>query len=68
VPGAVVLFSGFGMGMLVVNIYNRSHNLAVGYAMLSVLLALVGMLSISTGPILHSVRCLLIYLSNMNKK
>jgi glycosyltransferase involved in cell wall biosynthesis len=60
VPGMVVLLSGFGMGMLVVNIYNRMQQLAVGYAMLSVLLTLVGMLSLSTGIILHSVRGLLI--------
>jgi DNA-binding response OmpR family regulator len=60
VPGVILLLLGFGMGVIVVNIYQRTDELAVGYAMISVLLTLVGMLSLSTGIILHSVRGLLI--------
>jgi hypothetical protein len=37
VPRVVVLFYGFGRGMLVIDIYNRTRNLAVGYAMIGVL-------------------------------
>jgi hypothetical protein len=38
------------------------------YAMISLLLTLVGLLSLSTGIVLHSVRGLLIDFTNMNKK
>lgn len=59
-PGVLMLAAGVLWGLLVVNIYSRSQQLAVGYAMISVLLTIVGMLSLSTGVILHSVRGLLL--------
>jgi glycosyltransferase involved in cell wall biosynthesis len=58
-PGLLLLLSGLGLGVSVVDIYRRVEQLAAGYAMLSVLLTIVGMLSLSTGIILHSVRGLL---------
>jgi hypothetical protein len=53
------MVAGLGLGLIVVNIYSHVKELAVGYAILSVLLTIIGMLGISTGVILHSVRGLL---------
>ena len=64
VPGFIALLVGIGWGFLVVNIYSRIQTLAVGYAMLSVLLTIIGMLMLSTGIILHSIRGLLLDLLN----
>ena len=57
--GFVILTGGLGMGIIVVDIYARTKELAAGYAMISVVLSIVGMLGITTGVILHSVRGLL---------
>ena len=59
VPGAIIIFAGFSLGFLVIDIYRRLTTLAVGYAMISVLLTVTGMVLFSTGIILHSVRGLL---------
>ena len=58
-PGGIILLAGFGMGFWVIEIYRQSTQLAVGYAMISVLLSVIGMVLFSTGIILHSVRGLL---------
>lgn len=57
--GLVIMLLGLGLGIYVVDIYYRVKDLAVGYAILSVLLTIVGMLGVTTGVILHSVRGLL---------
>ncbi len=67
-PGLFILFLGLGWGFWVVDIYRRTETLAVGYAMISVLLTLIGMLGFSTGIILHSVRGLLIELINKRRE
>ena len=59
VPGAFVLLVGLFWGALVVEIYSRARTLAVGYALISVMLSIIGMFSLFTGIILHSVRALL---------
>ncbi len=59
-PGLVCLLAGMGWGLWVVEIYRRSQTLAVGYALISVLLGLGGALGLFCGIILHSVRGLLI--------
>jgi glycosyltransferase involved in cell wall biosynthesis len=59
VPGALILLAGVGIGAYVVKIYQKVQQLAVGYAILSVLLSIVGMLLLSNGVILHSIRGLL---------
>jgi glycosyltransferase involved in cell wall biosynthesis len=64
VPGLLMVLAGIGWGLLVVEIYSRIQTLAVGYAMLSVLLTIIGMLMLSTGIILHSIRGLLLDLLN----
>jgi glycosyltransferase involved in cell wall biosynthesis len=61
-PGLIAMLGGTAMGFFVVDIYRRTHQLAAGYAMISVLLTIVGMLGLSTGVILHSVRGLLLEL------
>lgn len=60
VPGLMLLAGGVILGIAVVDIYSRLLTLAVGYAMISVLLTIVGSLLISTGIILHSIRGLLL--------
>ena len=64
VPGLVVLLAGIGWGGWVVIIYQRTTQLAVGYALISILLTIVGSLSLFAGVILHSVRGLLLELIN----
>jgi glycosyltransferase involved in cell wall biosynthesis len=67
--GFVVMLLGLGLGIYVVDIYSRIKDLAVGYAILSVLLTIVGMLGVTTGVILHSVRGLLSdYLSSLKDR
>ena len=58
--GSAVLLGGFFWGLRVVDIFSRTQVLAAGYAMISVLLSVIGMLLISTGVILHSVRALIL--------
>lgn len=55
-PGLVSLAGGLGLGVLVVDIFQRSRELAVGYALITVLLTLIGLLAIFTGLLLHSMR------------
>ena len=64
VPGAILLAAGLVWGWVVVDIYSRKLQLAVGYAMISVLLTILGSLLLSTGFILHSMRGLLMDMGN----
>lgn len=68
VPGTAILAFGIILGIAVIDIYTRGQTLAVGYAMISVQLSIVGTLLISTGIILHSVRGLLIEFLSHSKK
>jgi glycosyltransferase involved in cell wall biosynthesis len=58
-PGVFLLLCGITWGAWVVDIYRRKQELAAGYAMISALLSIIGMLALSTGITLHSVRELL---------
>ncbi len=60
VPGVLLAMAGLGWGIYVVRIYQRAQQLAIGYALISVLLFMVGGLSLFAGIILHSVRALLL--------
>lgn len=62
IPGVLLLLAGLGWGAWVVMLFNIRHELAVGYALISVLLSIVGTLALFTGIILHSVRTLLLEL------
>jgi glycosyltransferase involved in cell wall biosynthesis len=59
-PGVFLLLCGVTWGAWVVDIFRRKQELAAGYAMISVLLSIVGMLALSTGITLHSIRGLLL--------
>lgn len=43
-----------------VDLYRGSSTLAVGYAILTVLLGIIGMLSLFTAVLLHSIRALIL--------
>ena len=58
-PGVILLLFGMGWGVVVVERYAQTRQLAVGYTMISLLLSMIGMVLFSTGIILHSVRGLL---------
>jgi glycosyltransferase involved in cell wall biosynthesis len=59
-PGLAALLLGLLWGYRVVEIYRRAQQLAVGYALLAVLLSIVGSVVLSTSIILHSLRGLLL--------
>ena len=60
--GGVVMAAGVIIGLRFVRIFFDTSELALGSGLASVLLSIVGMILISTGFILHSVRGLLIEL------
>jgi glycosyltransferase involved in cell wall biosynthesis len=60
VPGLVLFFTGLGWGVVVVDRYSRYHQLAVGYALICVLMSVVGLIMSSTAITLHSIRGLLL--------
>lgn len=57
--GVFLLLVGVGWGWWVVVVYSRTQQLAIGYALISVLLTVLGSLSLFSGIMLHSVRALL---------
>ena len=59
VPGLVTLALGLLLGLQVVRIYEASLQLAVGYALITVLLCIIGMLSLFVGIMLHAIRGLI---------
>ena len=59
ITGLVILLAGLVAGGWVVSTYNRARELAVGIALISVLLTMLGVLTLFTGMILHSVRGLI---------
>jgi hypothetical protein len=58
-PGLLMLLGGMGLGVHVVRIYEATMVLAVGYAMITVLLCIGGMLSLFVGIMLHTLLSLL---------
>jgi len=60
--GSLLLLTGMGWGFCVVEIYRRTQMLAVGYALICVMLTILGSICISTGFILHSLRGLILNL------
>lgn len=55
-PGSALLLGGLGIGAMVMDIYQRTNILAVGYSLLAVLCTVVGLLGVFTGIMLHAVR------------
>jgi len=56
VPGVISLLLGLYWGLRVIESYSQSWTLAVGTALLSVTLIILGALSVFTGIILHTIR------------
>ncbi|MFO7169246.1 MAG: glycosyltransferase family 2 protein [Chloroflexota bacterium] len=52
---AILLASGL-LGLHIIDIYGRTHDLAVGYGLLTVLLGVTGVVLLFSGLILHSTR------------
>jgi len=59
VPGLIILIMGIVLGLIVVDRYNTYQNLAVGYALISILLDIIGIQMLFTGIVLHSIRAFL---------
>ena len=57
--GVLILSIGLGLGVIVVDRYNTFQTLAVGYALISIVLAIIGIQTLFTGIILHSLRAFL---------
>jgi glycosyltransferase involved in cell wall biosynthesis len=66
--GAFSLALGILWGCWVVKIYINSVQLAVGYTLVSILFSMVGIILLSTGFVLHSVRGLINDLLNSSRR
>lgn len=62
-PSVFLIAAGLFVGFWVVNAYRLNEELAVGTALISVLLLLIGTLAFFTGIILHSLRGLILELA-----
>jgi len=58
--GLAVFAIGLALGMYIIQIYARTHQLAIGYGLVTVMCSVVGMLLFFAGVILHSTRAMLI--------
>jgi hypothetical protein len=58
--GLIIFLLSLALGGYVVAVYQQTKTLAVGYAMITVLLGMVGIFTMFTGVILHSVRGLVL--------
>ncbi len=56
IPGVIFVLMGLGLGLVVIDRYNTYQKLAVGYALISVLLTIIGIQTLFTGITLHSIR------------
>jgi glycosyltransferase involved in cell wall biosynthesis len=69
VTGLLITLLSLALGGYVVAVYQQTKTLAVGYSMITVLLAMIGILTFFTGIILHSVRGLVLNVEDkLNKK
>lgn len=59
VPGTVLMLLGTLLSLRIVFVYQETKILALGYAMIVLLMMTIGILAIFTGIILHSIRVLL---------
>ncbi|MEJ5201137.1 MAG: glycosyltransferase family 2 protein [Anaerolineales bacterium] len=59
VPGTALLLAGMALGVWVVERFKQVGELPVGFAILCVLLSVLGLIMLSTGFTLHSVRGLI---------
>lgn len=68
VPGVFLVSLGIVWGIIVVERFNITGHLAAGYAMICLLLSIIGMILISTGFTLHSIRGLLLDMLTPHKR
>lgn len=54
--GTGLLCIGVLFGAYIIDIYSRTHNLAIGYGLITVILCVVGVLLLFAGVLLHSTR------------
>ena len=54
--GCLFLLAGIFMGFVTVDIYVKTHVLAVGYALVSVLMLILGIMTLFVGLLLHSIK------------
>ncbi len=54
--GLLLVVTAVYMSFVTIDIFSRTHVLAVGYALIAALLLIIGILTLFTGVILHSVR------------
>ncbi len=66
-PGTFIVLAGLVLGALVVNNYWLYDNLAIGTALIVVILLLSGMFLLFTGIVLHSIRVVVMELKNSYK-
>ena len=59
VTGLVMLIAGVSFGFVIVDRYVKTQQLATGYGLICVLLSILGLVMMSTGITLHSIRGLL---------
>jgi glycosyltransferase involved in cell wall biosynthesis len=59
-PGFLLVIAGLFLGVQVTRIYQETLQLAVGYALITVLLSVVGVLTMFTGIVLHALRLMLL--------
>jgi glycosyltransferase involved in cell wall biosynthesis len=55
-PGLALVLAGLLLGVYVTKIYEATTQLAVGYALITVLMSVVGVLTMFTGIVLHAMR------------
>jgi glycosyltransferase involved in cell wall biosynthesis len=55
-PGLALVLAGLLLGLYVTRIYEATTQLAVGYALITVLMSVVGVLTMFTGIVLHAMR------------
>jgi glycosyltransferase involved in cell wall biosynthesis len=65
IPGLILLLIGTALGLWVVDVYQTKHAFAIGSALITVLLILIGIFSMFIGLVLYSVSSLIRERSNM---
>ncbi len=65
-PGLALVLAGLFLGIQVAVIYQATTQLAVGYALITVMLSVVGVLTAFTGIVLHAIR--LMFLEYVGRK
>jgi glycosyltransferase involved in cell wall biosynthesis len=58
VPGLALVIAGLLLGLYVARIYDATQQLAIGYALITLLLCIIGVLTTFTGIVLHAMRAM----------